>query len=348
MIKSNKIGCFTDIHIGLYQDNPKWHQISLDFAAWASQKFLQNGINDIVILGDIFHNRLEISVNTLSIAKKFFDYFKDFNIYILAGNHDSFYKENSKVNSISIFDGWNNIKIVDDEPLQLKIFDKDALLVPWGTEFDKITKCDLIFGHFEIVSFYMNTYKVCEHGFSSENLFEKANIIFSGHFHKKDHRKYKNGEIIYLGSPYQQNYGDASDERGIYIYEVDKNLLNFIKNDISPQHVKLSLKKILDKEIDLNFLKENVPNNHVNLIVDANMAEEKVTMLSAKIQNLNPLTFRIDFGDTSLSLNANSNGEIDENVNLIENIEKYVESLDINDKKEVVSYINEVYNNLIK
>lgn len=348
MIKGDKIGCFSDIHIGLYQDNPKWHQISLDFAKWASQYYLQNGINDIVILGDIFHNRLEISVNTLSVAKKFFDFFKDFNVYILAGNHDSFYKDNSKINSISIFDGWNNIKIVDNEPLQLKIYNKDAVLVPWGTSFDKIPKCDIIFGHFEIVSFYMNTYKMCEHGFTSENLFEKAKTILSGHFHKKDHRIYKNGEIVYLGSPYQQNYGDASDERGIYIYDIDKNTFEFVKNDISPRHIKLSLKKIINKEIDISFLKEKIPNNHVNFIVDSSIDDEKLTILSSKIQKLNPLTFRTDFGDNSSLLNSISNGEIEESVDLIENIEKYVESLDMDDKKEVVSYINEVYNSLIK
>ena len=121
MIKSSKIGCFSDVHIGLYQDSSAWHNISLNFAEWASKKYLDAGINDIIILGDVFHNRTEISVSTLDVAKKFFDYFKDFNVYILAGNHDSFYKDNSKVNSISIFDGWNNIKIVDKEPLLLKI-----------------------------------------------------------------------------------------------------------------------------------------------------------------------------------------------------------------------------------
>jgi len=37
MIKSNKIGCFSDVHIGINQDNPIWHKIVLEFAEWASK-----------------------------------------------------------------------------------------------------------------------------------------------------------------------------------------------------------------------------------------------------------------------------------------------------------------------
>lgn len=346
MIKANKIGCFSDIHIGLYQDSPIWHNISLDFAKWASKKYLESGINDIIILGDVFHNRTEISVSTLDVAKKFFDYFKDFNVYILAGNHDSFYKDNSKVNSISIFDGWNNIKVIDKEPFLLKIANKQTVLVPWGTSYDDITNCDIVFGHFEIVSFYMNSYKVCEHGLTSENLFKKAKVIMSGHFHKKDHRTYDSGEIIYLGSPYQQNYGDALDERGIYIYDVNKNNLSFIQNDISPKHKKISIKKILSGEIDTEYLKQNITKNHISLIVDAKIDDEKVILLKGKLQKLEPETLRIEYLDTKSSDQLNSNLTDIEAVDLMKDIENYVMSLDIKDKKEVVSYVKEIYNNL--
>jgi DNA repair exonuclease SbcCD nuclease subunit len=346
MIKSSKIGCFSDVHIGLYQDSSAWHNISLNFAEWASKKYLDAGINDIIILGDVFHNRTEISVSTLDVAKKFFDYFKDFNVYILAGNHDSFYKDNSKVNSISIFDGWNNIKIVDKEPLLLKIGNKQTLLVPWGTEYENISNCDIIFGHFEIISFYMNSYKVCDHGFSSENLFKKAKIIMSGHFHKKDHRTYDGGEIIYLGSPYQQNYGDLSDERGIYTYDVDENKITFIQNNISPTHTKISIKKILSGEINSDYLKQNVTKNHISLVIDTKIDDEKVILLKGKLQNLQPETFRIEYLDTKCLDTLNSNLNDIESVDLMKDIENYVMSLDITDKKDVVSYIKDIYNNL--
>lgn len=348
MIKSNKIGCFSDIHIGLNHDNPLWHKIALDFAKWASKKYLELGINDIIILGDVFHNRSEISVSTLDTAKKFFDYFKDFNLYISVGNHDSFYKNTSKINSISIFDGWKNINIIDDKPLQLDIFNKKAVLVPWGTSMEDIPQADIILGHFEISSFYMNSYKICEHGNSSKDFFKKAKTVVSGHFHKKDHRTYENGEIVYLGSPYQQNFGDTMDTRGIYVYDVENNKFDFIENNISPKHYKFSIKKILSEEIKVSFLKENVKNNHISLVVDIQLDEEKLILLLGKINKLEPISIRVDHQEPDIKNFSNLKENDLESIDLIKNVKTYVSSLDIENKKDVVSYVEDIYNNLIK
>jgi DNA repair exonuclease SbcCD nuclease subunit len=342
MIKNSKIGLFTDIHIGLSQDSQLWHNTVLDFAKWSSQKFLEKGINDIIICGDIFHNRSEISVATLDTAKKFFDYFKDFQLYILAGNHDSFFKNHSKVNSISLLDGWSNIKIIDNDVTEIKIKDKKAVLVPWGTNYENIPVADIIFGHFEIVSFYMNTYKVCEHGMSSNDLFKKAKTIVSGHFHKKDHRKYDNGEIVYLGSPYQQNFGDTLDERGIYIYDIENNDFEFIENDISPKYYKLSVDKLLKNEQILENL--NIKNNHISLTVDSNIDSEQVLLLSSNVQKHLPINFRIEYAEPDLKINKEKVENELNFVNIIDDIETYVDSIDIKNKKEVKEYIKQIYN----
>ena len=347
-IKDSRIGCFSDIHIGLNQDNPIWHKIVLDFAEWASKKYLEHGINEVIIPGDIFHNRSEISVATLATAKKFFDYFKDFNLYISVGNHDSYYKDNGKVNSVSIFDGWNNIKVIDDAPFILETKNKKISLIPWGTKLEDIPETDIIFGHFEINSFYMNSYKICEHGISSADILKKSKVIISGHFHKKDHKKYKNGEIVYLGSPFQQNFGDCLDERGIYIYDIDKNSFDFIENNISPKHFKISLKKLLDGKIDTKQLKNNIENSHISLVVDSKLDDNKLLLLSSKIKNLLPISFRTEHVESEIKSNSNLKGDELEEIDLIEDIEKYVNSLDIENKKEVVSYIKELYNNKLK
>jgi DNA repair exonuclease SbcCD nuclease subunit len=72
-IKSSKVGMFSDIHIGLGQDSSIWHNNILEFADWVVDLYDKRGISEIIIPGDIFHNRNEISVNTLSIAKDFFE-----------------------------------------------------------------------------------------------------------------------------------------------------------------------------------------------------------------------------------------------------------------------------------
>jgi DNA repair exonuclease SbcCD nuclease subunit len=297
-ISSKKIGCFSDIHIGLGQDSKQWHDIALNFAKWASEKYTELGIDEIIIPGDIFHNRSEIGVATLAVAKEFFDYFKDFTVYISSGNHDCFYKNNSTVNSISILDGWGNINIIDKESETIKTPYKDIIMVPWGVEYDQIPKTDgIIFGHFEISSFYMNSYKVCEHGMESKQLFKKASLIVSGHFHKKDDRKYDKGRIVYLGSPYQHNFGDAGDSRGIYILDLENSEFEFIENNISPKHLKLSTKAFVENpySIESELLKNQLKNNIVSLVVDTDIDQEELALLTSKLHTISPLSIRTDY-----------------------------------------------------
>jgi DNA repair exonuclease SbcCD nuclease subunit len=341
VINSNKIGIFSDIHLGLGQDSKQWHDISLDFAKWASEKFLDAGIRDIVIPGDVFHNRTEIGVNTLSITKQFFDFFKDFRIFISTGNHDCYYKDNSTVNSLSILDGYKNIHIIENKPEIIKTPHNDIVLVPWATEYDNIPETNgIIFGHFEISTFYMNSYKVCEHGMSSKELFSKAPFIISGHFHKKDHRVYNNGQILYVGSPYQHNFGDAGDDRGIYIFDLSDNTFEFINNDISPKHYKLSLKKITENNKSYDDI---LKNNIVSLVIDTKIDHDDLLKINANIQKFSPLTIRTDYEDTE-TVKLDEEEKTFDGIDILKNLEDYVNTLDIEYKPDVLDYLKETYN----
>jgi DNA repair exonuclease SbcCD nuclease subunit len=346
VIKSKKIGVFSDIHIGLGQDSSTWHDIVLNFAKWVSKTYTKAGINDIIIPGDIFHNRSEISVNTLATANEFFDILKDFRIFISAGNHDCYYKDRSDVNSISLFGGWKNIVVVDKAPLLIQAGEKTISLIPWGTEIDDIPKADICFGHFEIQTFYMNSFKVCDHGIESSNLLKKSSFIISGHFHSKDERSYKNGKIVYVGSPYQQNFGDVDQVRGVYILDIESEKLEFIENKISPKHIKVYLSHLRNKKQDADFLKENVPNNMVSFIVDEEITNDKITLLTAKLQNLAPKFFRIDYKSINTDLIENSS-KVDYNlIDIEKNIEDFVNSIDVQHKEDVIEYLTNTYKEL--
>jgi DNA repair exonuclease SbcCD nuclease subunit len=338
-ITSRKIGCFSDIHLGLSQDSPIFHKISLDFAKWASDYYKSQDIDEIIIPGDIFHNRSSISVETLTVAREFFNYFKDFTVYISTGNHDCFKKDSSDINSIKLLDGWKNIHIFDKEPVILETnFNKTIGFVPWGTELLNFPKCDIMFAHLEISSFYMNSYKVCEHGFSYKDLFKYSNYIISGHFHKKDHRKFENGEILYLGSPFQHNFGDTLDARGIYVFDLKDNSFEFIENNISPKHCKLSIKGSIDEDV--------IKNNFVSIVIDNDATEEDINSYAAKVAAFNPQTVRIDYDGEKTKIESSQDAELGTS-DLLKSIEEYIETLDIENKKEVVEYVKELYNSLV-
>jgi DNA repair exonuclease SbcCD nuclease subunit len=338
-IKSKKIGCFSDIHLGLGQDDEMWHKISLDFAEWASSVYKEKEIDEIIIPGDVFHNRSQISVETLSVAKKFFDYFKDFKIIISAGNHDCFLKNTSTINSISLLDGWNNITIVDKEPVVIESNNKKISLIPWGVDIDKMPNVDIMFGHFEINSFHMNSYKICEHGMSYANLLKKAKTVISGHFHKKDHKTYQSGQIVYLGSPYQHNFGDMLDDRGIYIFDIEKESFEFIENTISPKHYKLYTSKYDESDEKTN---EIIKNNIISLVVDTKIDQDDFIKISSKISKHTPLNVRSEYEEKEENQDQDIEKEYDSG-NLLKDIDDYIENLNIQNKKEVAEYIKQLY-----
>lgn len=345
-IKNNKIGIFSDIHLGLGQDSSIYHKISLDFAKWASETFLNKGISDIIIPGDIFHNRNEISVNTLSVANSFFEYFKDFRVFISTGNHDCLLKNKSDVNSISIFNGWSNIKIIDKNFELISYKNKKLCLVPWGLDLNQIPKTDICIGHFEITTFNMNSYKICDHGIKSESLLQKANLIISGHFHTKQSRSYKNGKIVYLGSPYQQNFGDCNEERGIYTLDLDTDEFEFIENVISPKYYKISASKYIKDEKYCKNIDNLCNNNILSLIIDDKMSPEDILSIKDKVNKNNPQTVRVDYENNDNEFEQNTNQTEYDSSNILKSIEDFIVNLDIENKKEVEEYIKELYNKL--
>ena len=343
-VKSKKVGLFTDIHIGLGQNSSLWHDTIIQFAMWASMFYSNKGINDLFIPGDIFHNRDEIGVNTLSVAAEFFDILKDFNIYIVVGNHDAYFKERSDVNSVSIFKGWPNITVIDKKPLLVKAGEKTISFIPWGTEVENIPQADICFGHFEIETFKMNNFKVCDRGMESGSLLSKSPLVISGHFHRKDERTYSKGKIVYLGSPYQQNFGDAYDERGIYIFDIDTEELEFFENTVSPKHIKYRLSN--GSAISLEDAKKEIPGNLISL-VPIDLTPEEINDWSNKIQSHGPKSFRIDYGqesDNTTDFNINNSYT---SIDIPQSITTYVKTLDHKHTDEVVEYLLETYNSLI-
>ena len=339
---NNKIGIFSDVHLGLNQDNEIWHNVSLDFAKWASETYKEKGIKDIVICGDIFHDRSYISVKTLSVCRDFFSYFKDFNIWILVGNHDCQKKDSSEINSISVLGEWKNITVAENEPMVLKTETGIPVsLIPWGVEYKDIPKTKYCFGHFEINSFYMNNFKVCERGIDSTNLFDKAKWIISGHFHKMDYRNYDDGKILYVGSPFQHNFGDINDKRGIFVFDLEKERYEFIENELSPKHYRISLSEIKQNPKEkIALLKNNV----INFVVDEEIEFSKLSLLLDKLKKQEPLIFKTIHTYQS-KITQNKSIENFESFDVKRSIEEFVDTLDVEYKDDIKQYIEKIYGN---
>jgi DNA repair exonuclease SbcCD nuclease subunit len=332
----DEICCIADLHIGCHQASSIWHKVSLDFAEWLKDKLNKQGIRDIVIAGDVFHDRNEISVQTLQTITNFFNILKDFNIVILVGNHDAYYKDRIDVNSVNILHGYKNIHVAS-EITEIKAFDRVITFVPWSAKLPDVPEADVMFGHFEIMSFKMNKSKICSHGTSSSDLLSKSRLVMSGHFHYRDERKYQNGTIIYLGSPYQLDFGDCNTSKGIYILNLKTLKYDFIENDLSPKHFKFRLSDVLNNETGtISNLKKLTPGNFVNFLIDKDVHADKVNVLVNKLSSLQPLLIRTEFADID-KYSVEGVGYDFTGVDIPAAIEEFINMLEVENKREILT-----------
>lgn len=71
-------------------------------------------------------------------------------------------------------------------------------------------------------------------------------------------------------------------------------------------------------------------------------------LLLGKINKLEPISIRVDHQEPDIKNFSNLKENDLESIDLIKNVKTYVSSLDIENKKDVVSYVEDIYNNLIK
>jgi len=341
-IHKSRVGIVSDLHLGVHTNSAAWHTIAINWAKWLRAEFKRNNIQDILFCGDWHHNRSEISVSTLQVSSDILEIFKEFNIIAIVGNHDIYYKHRTDVNSLSIFNGRNNITIVNSV-LTLEAFDRTITFCPWNTSVNDIPKSDVVLGHFEIETFKMNAFKVCEEGLTISELIKKAPLIISGHFHLRHEKKFEAGTILYVGNPFQMDFGDAGNEKGYYILDLDNLEYTFTPNTQSPKYIKIQLSELITYGSITREVKDLIRNNIVKLKIDKNISLEDLNILTTCLNQLQPQTLVIEY---DLNFNKIHSSEIDKDlsgIDIPQAVLEFVNLLDIEDKKDIIDYTLELY-----
>jgi DNA repair exonuclease SbcCD nuclease subunit len=252
---------------------------------------------------------------------------------MIIGNHDCYYKNRSDVHSLGLLKGHNNLTIID-KPLEFSAFGMSFGFVPW--EGKTPWAVDYLFGHFEIISFKMNNYKICDHGMEPSELLKGSSMIFSGHFHNQHSKKYNEGSIHYVGNTFPMDFSDVGNERGYHILDVESGDLEFFANPVSPKFVKILLSKTDDLNDDL------IKNNIVKLVIDKDIKDDTLEKIKANILALSPHQLTTEFNVTSKSIDS---VEQVDSIDLTEMFEEFQEQLKLDDEKDtrVKNLIKELY-----
>ena len=293
----------TDTHLGIYGDSEAWHTVVLNLFEEICYTCKMKGIDQIIHLGDFFHNRKAINTKTQSVAHKIATMLGDFHIYIVVGNHDCYYRNTIIPNSLQFLNNYENITIVDI-PLEV---DGDIILVPWGWHSIK-SPHKYLMGHLQVSGFHMNDNYICKEGQDPESLKEFKQVLL-GHFHTPSQQ----GNITYIGAPYQQTFNDCSGARGYYIWEDGK--LSFIQNTNSPEFIKMST----------NDIKESIiPGNIVKLLFDKDYGTIENEKIVDRVMKKNPFKLHVNFAEISY---IDEDEQIEQDITLLDHdgiIKEYV------------------------
>ena len=344
-----KVALITDQHFGARNDSIHF----LDFyEKFYSDTFFptleKEGIKTVLILGDTFDRRKYVNFYTLQRAKQmFFDVLaeKGIKVYMLVGNHDTYYKNTNNVNSPElVLEDYDNIAIISS-PDVITLDGTNILMMPWicaenyadSIEQLKTAKAEICMGHFEIAGFAMYKGMKSEEGLDRD-LFKRFDFTFSGHYHHKS----SSNDIHYLGNPYELTWQDYNDNRGFHIFDLSNRTFDFIKNPNSIFHKIVYDDKVNDIKtisgMDLTIYK----NTYVKVVVVNKTNPYLFDMLINKLYDVGTLDITIaeDFSE----LEDEMDNDVDQAEDTVTILNKYVDNLTTDlDKDKLKDIMKNLY-----
>lgn len=342
-ISKPRVAIFSDLHLGVHSNSSEWHNYALEWANWFKDECKRENIKDIIFCGDWHHNRSEISVSTLQVSADILDILSDFNLIAITGNHDIYYKHRTDVNSISIFKGRKNVTILDQYQT-LEVFDRTLSFCPWNTKPQDIAKSDVIFGHFEIETFRMTGYKVCEDGIKIKDLTDKSDLVISGHFHTRHEKKFGSSKILYVGNPFQMDFGDTDNQKGYHILDLDTMRCEFTPNNVSPCYKRVSLSELVSEGDITPNIASTFANNFVKLKIDVNIAQQDMDTLHDVLSKLKPESLTVDYDINFNRILKDTDQKEDlSGIDIRQAIIEFVNKLDIVNNNDIIDYTIDLY-----
>jgi hypothetical protein len=171
-------------------------------------------------------------------------------------------------------------------------------------------------------------------------LFRKFNYTFSGHYHHKS----SDGDIHYLGNPYELTWQDYNDDRGFHILDTDTDTISFISNPYKMFH------RLVydDKQSSITEISNTdftpYKDKYVKVVVTNKTNPYLFDKYMNGLYNVNPADITI-VEDANLLTEELENDIIDEAEDTLTIINKYVDAIqnDGIDNSKLKTMLRELY-----
>ena len=338
-----KIAIITDQHFGARKNSKLFHDYFLKFYNDVFFPTLeQEGITTIVDMGDTFDSRKGIDFSALSWAKdNYYDKLKEMGITVhtVVGNHTAYYKNTNEVNAVDLLlREYENVKVYS-EVESIMLDNLNVLLVPWINSDNEEKSVSLInkssasvcMGHLELKGFRVHRGYIMDHG-TDCNIFQKFDRVYSGHYHTRSNQ----GEIYYLGNPYEMFWNDCGDTRGFHLFDTETLEYTPINN---PYHL-FSIIYYEDNDYQL-FDTTQYTNKIVKLIVRKKSDTKKFEKFVDKLYSSNVSELKVV---ENFEFQESEEFEAFESEDTMSILNRYIEEAEVNlDKSRIQKMIQEIY-----
>jgi DNA repair exonuclease SbcCD nuclease subunit len=335
-----KIAILNDTHCGVRNSS----EIYLNHAEnFYSKVFFpeceKRGVKQILHLGDYYDHRKFINFKALNHNRKIFlNVLRDkgMTMDIIPGNHDTYFKNTNKLNSLKELLGhyMNEVNIVM-EPTVMDYGSLKMALVPWICQdnyeqtmnFIKECKADWLGAHLELNGFELMRGVKMQEGMDAK-LFEKFEQVISGHFHVASEQ----GNIRYLGSQMEFTWADCGDKKYFHVLDTETRQIEKVENPYT------LFKKVVynDEKTNYNIYNTAEFANHFVKVVVANRTDTfTFDRFIDRIQQENILDLKIaeNFNEF-IGENVDDEGlDIDDTPKLVDD---YIEGVDTDLDKEKI------------
>ncbi len=232
--KLEKVLHVADIHIRNYQRHKEYRKV---FRQLYKQVDALPKNSIVYVGGDIVHSKTDISPELIKLTTEFLKNLADRrHTIIITGNHDANLNNSSRLDSLSpMVDSLAHPQLhyLKDSAIHeiagthfvvFSIFDDPETFIR-AKSFDADTKVALFHGALDM-SYTDAGYKV-ESDDLKISMFDGYDMVMLGDIHKRQFYN-KNETILQVGSLIQQNFGEAFDNHGCAIWDIDKRKAEFV------------------------------------------------------------------------------------------------------------------------
>lgn len=184
----------------------------------------ENGIDKIVIGGDVLHGKSIIHAIAQDILIQYLEDCSDLTFYVIDGNHDLSGKGEDVVSAlrplatIGKHVNWISFKQV------YKIEDDDILFVPYSYKVAENVKkytSRILISHFGLNEGVINSGLSIVSDLGLKDLVNRYQLVLLGHYHKPQEIIQDNFKLYYSGSLIQLDWGEKNDVKRFLIVDTD-------------------------------------------------------------------------------------------------------------------------------